>query len=82
MTEKEVEIQKTLNKNGVSASVYSEEREGKTLYEVSIEWGDWKHDHLFTRTLMANLGLTCLKEEVTEEDGSDCYSAVHTYCEV
>ena len=47
--------------------------------EVFVEWGDWKHDHGFCDHLM---GLVCYKsigETVTEEDGSDCYSAIHTY---
>ena len=47
---------------------------------ISINWGDWKHDHLYIDQLMQGVfGLTCIKEEVTDEDGSDCYSATHYY---
>lgn len=46
---------------------------------VSISWGDWKHDHLCCRQLMQQLGYTFVREEVTEDDGSDAYSAVHYY---
>lgn len=47
--------------------------------EVSIEWGDWKHEHGYLRYLMEQKGFIETNEEITEEDGSDCYSAVHTF---
>ena len=46
---------------------------------VDISWGDWKHDHIRCDKLMENLGYTLVEEEVTEEDGSDCYSAIRHY---
>jgi len=47
--------------------------------EVDVNWGDWKHDHLFLDHIMKNNGY-CLKDEVvTEEDGSDCYSSTHLF---
>lgn len=51
---------------------------------VEVNWGDWKHDHLWLDSFVKKL----LKEEgydatvsvqVTEEDGSDCYSAIHSF---
>ena len=51
----------------------------KTECEVYIEWGDWKHDHAHTDYCMKVNGFKKVGEEVTEEDGSDCYSSVHTY---
>ena len=48
-------------------------------YNSEIEWGDWKHDHKFCDDLMRVLGYDLLQEELTEEDGSDCYSAIHYY---
>ena len=52
---------------------------------VDISWGDWKHEHLHADYVIEEM----LKEKgyelfhsntsVTEEDGSDCYSAIHRY---
>lgn len=64
-----------LDENGIwHNTFYNEEH-----IMVHIPWGDWKHDHLRCDYLLGNLGLTCVNTEVTEEDGSDCYSAVHYY---
>ena len=47
--------------------------------EISVEWGDWKHSHLFLDYLMKELDYHKSHEQVTEEDGSDCYSSIHYY---
>lgn len=70
-------IQKMLNDEGISFSDVSECGNGKI--SICIEWGDWKHDHLYCDHLMKTLGYTCYDEEETETDGSDCYSAIHNY---
>ena len=49
------------------------------LLSITIEWGDWKHDHGFADYLMQKMGYTLLSEQITEEDGSDCYSSIHIY---
>lgn len=46
---------------------------------VSVEDGDWKHSHRYLDTLMGYLGYEKTDENVTEEDGSDCYSSEHTF---
>ena len=46
---------------------------------IGVSWGDWKHDHLWLDALMEHLGYDCFGVIVTEENGSDCYSANHTY---
>lgn len=47
---------------------------------IHIEWGDWKHSHARLDYVMKHyLGYTLIKEQVTEEDGSDTYSSVHYY---
>lgn len=46
---------------------------------ITIEWGDWKHSHAFCNYLLSQKGYKLEDEEVTEEDGSDCYSSIHTY---
>jgi len=48
---------------------------------VSIRWGDWKHEHARARWLIEQNveGVTYLNTRVTEDNGSDCYSAEHRY---
>lgn len=47
--------------------------------EISISWGDWKHEHGWCDSAMRYIGYGCDDEVVTEENGSDCYSAIHFY---
>ena len=65
-----------LNDNGVWAEVYCQTN---NIVVVNIDRGDWRHSHLWARDLMRYLGYVKVGEVVTEEDGSDCYSAEHTY---
>ena len=46
---------------------------------VDIDRGDWKHDHLRLEWLMEENDFRQIGEVTTEEDGSDCYSAIHTF---
>lgn len=69
-----------LNDNGVWAEVYP--FHGTSALVVSIEWGDWRHQHLWARDLMSYLGYEEIGNRVTEEDGSDCYSAEHYFLKV
>lgn len=70
-------IQKLARDNYISCEV-SEESEN--VVEVLIEWGDWKHDHLRLKWLISkNLDLKNSDENVTEENGSDCYSSIHKF---
>ena len=46
---------------------------------VSVRWGDWKHDHRRLTAIMNRNKFRELKVDVTESDGSDCYSAQHIY---
>ena len=58
---------------------------GSILFSVKIEWGDWKHDHLRCNYLVEEFAkangreIVLKREVVTEDDGSDCYSAKHYY---
>jgi hypothetical protein len=65
-----------LNDNGVWAEVWNE---NGVAIGVGISWGDWKHEHLWARSLMSYLGYVEIGSKVTEEDGSDCYSAEHYF---
>jgi hypothetical protein len=46
---------------------------------ISVDDGDWKHEHLALQRLMKENGFTLVCRENIRENGSDCYSAVHTY---
>lgn len=46
---------------------------------IEIEWGDWKHDHGYADYVMKKHGFKKTGENVTEDDGSDCYSSDHFY---
>ena len=46
---------------------------------ISVEWGDWKHDHRYLEYLMGELDYILVDKKITNEDGSDCYSADHYY---
>lgn len=59
---------------------YGEVTENKdSSVEVYIDWGDWKHDHGWCKDLMGYIDYEEIDEQVTEEDGSDCYSSVHKF---
>lgn len=67
----------TLEAAGVCAEIWAHESLPVICAEIS--WGDWKHDHLRADWAMQEAGFTCVGQEITEEDGSDTYSAVHNY---
>lgn len=69
------ELQKYLSDKGIFAEI--EEIDNQVA--VNIEWGDWKHDHKYADYLMSKKNYMVVEEHITEEDGSDCYSAIHYY---
>ena len=69
-------IHSFLNDNGVWADVYCQTDD---IVVVNIDWGDYKHDHAWCQELMRYLGYKRVSFDVTDEDGSDCFSAEHTY---
>lgn len=66
-----------LDDNGVWSEVYTQ-CEGKVIV-VDIDWGDWRHSHLWAKNLMEYLGYKEIGNKVTDDDGSDCYSAEHYF---
>lgn len=70
------ELEKVFSEHGLYADVVPTDG----VVEVYIEWGDWKHDHLRADWLATENGWTKIDERITEDDGSDVYSSVHTYC--
>jgi len=73
--DEENNIYNHLCENGIYVSVYSKE----DCVAIDISWGDWKHEHLACSWVMEELGYYQFNQTVTEEDGSDCYSAIHYY---
>lgn len=49
---------------------------------IGLFWGDWKHEHRHLEHVMKMNGYEQINENVTEEDGSDCYSAEHVFRKV
>ena len=72
--------QKILDDNNIFAEAFLVDVRYPNVVGVLIEWGDWKHDHLRADYLvLEQLGGRCIGCRLTEEDGSDCYSAIHFY---
>ena len=78
ITKQDVErVDSLLNEYSISAYVNAD-YSLNTLC-IDIEWGDWKHDHLYLKYKMEQKGFVQIDEILTEENGSDCYSALHIY---
>ena len=83
MNEKEIamdiekKLQKIFKENEISHDFDIFEKLGTIA--VQVNWGDWKHDHGYLDAVMAQNGFKLLGKRTTEEDGSDCYSAIHVY---
>lgn len=75
--DEDLRVFRFLHDNGVYSEVWKVH--GTSAIAVSISWGDWKHEHLWARDLMSYLGYTEIGNKVTEEDGSDTYSAEHYF---
>ena len=52
---------------------------GEDEVEVSIEMGDWKHDHLYLDYVMSENGFVLVGEDITDENGTDSYSSIHYF---
>ena len=72
-------VSKHLEDNKVLAEVYPWFDSDIPVIEVEIHWGDWKHEHMRTKWLLEEMGIPFINTVVTEEDGSDTYSARHRF---
>ena len=71
-------FEKLMRDNNLFGEI-SEEKENYVC--VDISWGDWKHEHLLLDSLVNEaFQPTRIDRVITEEDGSDCFSARHIYC--
>lgn len=73
-------IQQHLQRHGYTGFADISETQNGEIH-INVEWGDWKHDHAYLDYLCQLMGLIPVHEAVTEENGSDCYSAIHIYCQ-
>ena len=64
-----------LRKENIYEYVYDE----LGMIAIEVEWGDWKHEHLHLDWIMKENGYTKMFDRITEEDGSDTYSAIHYF---
>ena len=50
------------------------------LIAITIEDGDWKHDHICLKNLMAENGYVLFdSKKIGEDSGGDWYSAIHIF---
>ena len=75
------ELNKFLEEQQVYYEVYFEDDD---TISVDISWGDWKHDHLWFDHVAEKFfnekgyDVVNVNVDVTDEDGSDTYSAIHS----
>lgn len=76
------EFSQYMRDNNFDYTAYPTFNDGE--FQVDITWGDWKHDHIYLQHLATEFfskkGISIEHmQETTEEDGSDTYSATHTF---
>lgn len=76
----EKKIYEILNDKHIMAEVV-DYNENTRMIAVEVIWGDWKHEHWRLDCLMREAfdNLRSIHEVTTEDNESDCYSAIHYY---
>ena len=75
----EKSIHKFMMENHINGEIVDYNEQTKMI-AVEITRGDWKHDHLRMDYFMQRTyDIRSIITQTTEEDGSDCYSAIHYY---
>ena len=75
-------IEKIMSDNFIAGEIIdnSVENEKFSYICVLVENGDWKHSHRLLDYLVENeLKPICVDSIITDDDGSDTYSAKHIY---
>jgi len=62
----------------INQPLYNNKYLANWIFDIEV-CGDWKHSHLRLRYLMDLIGYSQVFERVTDEDGSDWYTAIHRY---
>lgn len=75
----EEKIYELMEKHRIVGEMYCDIE--RNMFAVEVIWGDWKHEHARLDWLMKENfpNLRNIHTTITEEDGSDCYSAIHYY---
>ena len=70
-------IQDYLDENDFRGSIsyITEDSEG---VHIKINMGDWKHEHLYLKNLMRDIGYVVEDEDIEPSD-SDCYTATYLF---
>jgi hypothetical protein len=76
----ENKIYKLMEENHIMGEMVDYNEKTKMI-AVEVIWGDWKHEHARLDWLVGETfnNLRSIHTVTTEEDGSDCYSAIHYY---
>lgn len=70
-------VMQIMREHNLHGEVYNEPG---NVVAVHIERGDWKHDHAALKYFATEvLAVKKVETEVTEEDGSDTFSAIHRF---
>lgn len=77
MYDKMEKVEKLLKENDMGYLEFTTVNDD--FFGVLVEWGDWKHDHLRLKWILREGGYDCVDSHTIEEDGSDCYSAIHHF---
>lgn len=80
MLEIEKKIYELMTENHIMGEVV-DYNDQMRMIAVEVRWGDWKHEHWRMDWLMKEnfTDLRSIHEVTTEDNGSDCYSAIHYY---
>lgn len=82
MSKKEIENKRKvigdILKNNNMYYDYSVDENG--IIKITVENGDWKHDHISLRNLMSQMDYIFYGRHISdEENGDDSFSAVYLY---
>lgn len=48
------------------------------VFYIEVHNGDWKHEHMFLKSIMADYGFQYVSSNEEDSD-NDCYTAVHSF---
>ena len=78
MSENAIIIENILSDNHIMGELVEDLN---NVVAVEIIWGDWKHEHARFKYLVFERfkNIKNYSQVTTEENGSDCYSAIHRF---
>ena len=70
------EVRKKFAEENMYCEIYEHEN---GCISIEIEWGDWKHDHIYLVNVMKENGYIRISNVITEENGTDAYTAEYLF---